>query len=62
MAFNYEGRSIALLMGYANNPIYQVLRAETGYFKNSSRKHFYIDLRDSKGYTGELGRLRRYDS
>ena len=53
MAFNYEGRSIAPLMGYANKPIYQVLRTEEGYFENSSKKHFYIDLRDSKGYTGE---------
>ena len=36
MAFNYEGRSIAPLMAYANNPIYQALRTEKGYFKNSS--------------------------
>lgn len=62
MTFNYEGCSTAPLMDFANNPIYQVLRTEKGYFKNSSKRAVYIDLRESKGYTGDLERLRRYDS
>ena len=46
----------------SNNQIYQELTTEEHYFKNSSNEILYIDLKDSKGYTGDLGRLRSEDS
>ena len=58
VAWNYNGCSIAPLTGYANNLIYQELPTEGEYFTNADER-VYIDLRDSKEYTGELGKLRR---
>lgn len=50
---------IALLIDCANNPVYEELTLEEDYFKNSTDERLHINLRDSKGYTGELERLRR---
>ena len=61
VAWNCRCCSIALLTDYANNPIYQELRTEGEYFTNAGKK-VYIDLRESKGYTGVLEKLKRSDS
>ena len=52
VAWNYNGCSIAPLTGYTNNLIY---------FTNADER-VYIDLRDSKEYTGELEKIRRDNS
>ena len=59
--WNQNGCSIAPLTGYANNLIYQELPTECEYFTNADER-IYIDLRDSKEYTGELEKLRRGNS
>ena len=61
VAWNYNGCSIAPLTGYANNLIYQELPTEGEYFTNADER-VYIDLRDSKEYTGELEKIRRDNS
>ena len=57
-----NGYSTAPLPEYANNEIYQELTKERNYFKDTSDKKLYIDMRRSKGYTDELGKLTQDDS
>ena len=42
---------------YANNLIYQELPTKRKYFSDADER-LYADLRDSKGYIGELQKLR----
>ena len=53
--------SIAPLSDYAHNPIYQEAPRKDKYF-TSSDERLYIDLRRSKGHTGEFERVNRNDS
>ena len=53
--------SITPLTDYANNDVYKELPKQKGFFETSYEKLF-IDLRKSKGYTGELEMLLRDDS
>lgn len=59
---NYEACSIALLIDCANNQMYQELTTVNNFFKTSSNESLHSDLKDSKSYTGDLGRLRRKDN
>ena len=56
-----NGSSIAPLSDYADNPIYQEAPRKDKYF-TSSDERLYIDLRRSKGHTGEFERVNRNDS
>ena len=53
--------SIAPLSDYAHNPIYQEAPRKGKYFTSSDAR-LYIDLRRSKGHTGEFERVNRNDS
>ena len=61
IAWYCKGSSIALLLDYAHNPIYQELRSISKYFASSDQKIF-IDLRRGKGYANETEKLNRDDS
>ena len=56
-----NGSSSAELSDYAHNPIYQEASRKNKYF-TSSDERLYIDLRRSKGHTGEFERVNRNDS
>ena len=56
-----NGCSIAPLTDYANNDVYKELPKQKDFFETSDEKLF-IDLKRSKGYTGELEMLSRDDS
>ena len=49
------------LTNYVHNKIFQELPSEEELFSTTDTRA-YIDVRDSKGYTGELQKLRRDDS
>ena len=54
--------SVAPLMDYINNPIYQELVDKDQYSENKSNERVYLDLRTSSGYTNEAEKLERNDS
>ena len=54
--------SVAPLMDYINNPIYQELVDKDQYGENKSNERVYLDLRTSSGYTNEAEKLERNDS
>ena len=60
-AFSCNGYSIVPLANFANNKTYQELVRQEKYL-TSPGERLYIDLRRSKGYTDELGKLTRDDS
>ena len=49
---------IAPIEDYANNPIFHELPTKNDYFPNSD-KRIYIDLRNSKGCTNEIEKLKQ---
>ena len=53
VAYYCEGCSVAPLTQYKNNEIKQELTKEKDYFGDNSDERLYIDMRCSKGYTGE---------
>ena len=57
-----NGSSVASLTDYINNPIYQELTDEDGYWEVRSDEKVYLDLRASSGYTKEAERLERSNS
>ena len=61
VAWVCNGCSIALLTDYSNNEVHRELPKQKEYFSSSDEK-LYIDLRRSKGYTGELEILSTNDS
>ena len=62
VAWNCNGCSTAPLTYYINNPIYQELIGENGFFGPKSDERIYLDLRASSGYTNEAEKLERNDS
>ena len=52
---------IVALNDNANNSIFQKLSKESYYFSSSDETR-YIDIRDSKGYTDGLEKIRRDNS
>ena len=56
VAQNCNGCSIAPLTDYANNLRYQELLIKRKHFSNADER-LYADLRDSKGYIGQLQKL-----
>ena len=59
--YNCNGCLIAPLTNYVHNRIFQELPSKEEIFSATDTRA-YIDVRDSKGYTGELQKLRRDDS
>ena len=59
VAWSCDGSSVASLIDYMNNPIYQELIDEDDYNDAKSDKKVYLDLRASSGYTNESERLER---
>ena len=58
VAQNQVGCSITPPADYANNGIYQELQTIDKY-STQSDEEIYLDLRASKGYTDESGKLKR---
>ena len=56
-----EGSSIIAESEYMNNEVHQELPNRNTYFTDSDER-VYIDIRRSKGFTGELERVNRDDS
>ena len=50
--------SVAPLIDYINNPIYQELIDEDDYIDSRSDVRIYLDLRASSGYTSEAKKTR----
>ena len=61
VAFVTEGSSIVAESEYMNNEVRQELPNQNTYFTDSDER-VYIDMRRSKGFTGELERVNRDDS
>ena len=61
VAWYCERSSIARLLDYTHNPVFQELPTQNQYFTNADEKIF-IDLRRGKGYTNEIEKLNRDDS
>ena len=61
VAFVTEGSSIVAESEYMNNEVRQELPNRNTYFTDSDER-VYIDIRCSKGFTGELERVNRDDS
>ena len=57
-----DGCSTAPLTQYKNNEIYQEIKEEDKFTSNETDDRIYIDMRRSKGYTEELGKLNHDDS
>ena len=57
LEWSCNGCSKAPLMDYADNLIYQDLPDQDTYFTDSIER-IYLDMRDSKGYTNELVKLK----
>ena len=50
VTWSCNGLSVAPLSNYMNNPVYQELLTEDGYFSVKSLERIYLDLRASSGY------------
>ena len=61
IAWVCNGSSISPLSDNAHNPIYQKEPRKSKYFTDSDER-LYIDLRRSKGHTGEFERVNLNDS
>ena len=62
VAYNCEGCSSTPLTQYKSNEIYQEMTEEDEFTTSSRDDRILIDMRRSKGYTGELEKLNRDDS
>ena len=61
-ACNCNGSSVAPLIEYMDNPIFQGLPDKETYFSLKSDERIYLDLRASSGYVREAEKLERNDS
>ena len=62
VAWNCNGSSVAPIVDYINNPIFQELPDEDKYFSQTSDERIYLDLRATSGYVKEAEKLERNDS
>ena len=62
VAWHCNGSSVAPLVDYIDNPIYQELPNEEEYYSIKSDERMYLDLRASSGYVKEAEKLERNDS
>ena len=62
VAWNCNGSSIATLVDYVNNPIFQELPHEDPYYSVYSGEIMCLDLRATSGYIKEAEKLERNDS
>ena len=62
VACNCNGSSVAPLIEYMDNPIFQGLPDKETYFSLKSDERIYLDLRASSGYVREAEKLERNDS
>ena len=61
VSYYCEGCSAAPLTKYENNEIKQELTREKDYSGDDSDERLYVDMRRSREYTDELGKLTRND-
>ena len=61
-AWNCSGSSVAPIIDYMNNPIFQELPDEDTYFSTKNDDRVYLHLRASSGYVKEAKKLERSDS
>ena len=59
LAWHTRGCSNAPVTDFINNPVAQELLKEADYFSDESDERLYIDLRQSRDYTNELGKPTR---
>ena len=62
VAWNCKGSSVAPIVDYINNPIFQELPDKDKYFSQTSDERIYLDLRATSGYVKEAEKLERNDS
>ena len=62
VAYQCNGCTFAPLTDYKNNKVYQDMTDEFQYYGQKKDDRIYIDMRRSKGNTGELEKLTRNDS
>ena len=62
VAHSFDGCGSAPLTQCKNNPIYQDMTEEDEFTTNTMDDRIYIDMRRSKGYTGEFEKINRDDS
>ena len=62
VAWKCNGSSVASLVDYINNPIFQELPDEDTYYNERSDERMYLDLRATSGYIKETKKLERRDS
>ena len=63
VAWETQGPSVGPLTQFANNPVYKELIKYDKYYKGGhSDERLYVDLRQGRGYTNELGKVVRDDS
>ena len=61
VAWNCNGLSIAPLVDYINNPIFQELPDENAHYDVRSDERIYLDLRATSEYVKEAENLERND-
>ena len=62
VAWHCNGYTATPISDHINNPVFQELLLEPGYFSFNSDEKIYIDLWDSLGYTDQTDKPSRNDS
>ena len=62
VAWHCNGSSVAPIVDYINNPIFQELPDEDEYYSEKSEERTYLDLKATSGYVKEAEKLERNDS
>ena len=62
VAWHCDGYTATPISDHINNPVFQELLLEPGYFSFNSDEKIYIDLWDSLGYTDQTDKPSRNDS
>ena len=62
VAWHCNGSSVAPIVDYINNPIFQELPDEDEYYNEKSDERIYLDLRVISGHVKEAEKLERNDS
>ena len=59
VAWHFNGSSVAPIVDYINNPIFQELPDKDEYYSEKSNERIYLDLRATSGYVKEEEKLDR---
>ena len=62
VAWHFNGSSVAPIVDYINNPIFQELPDEDEYYSEKSDERIYLDLRVISRHVKEAEKLERNDS